>query len=277
MTRFITPLTIAPVKLEPAAGQSGQTLTLIALGNLIKIDGEIKIWCLFCDAQKILHESLQHLALMPYFRLGCQFQNGCLINSHSVQSKYQCILSSSKTEVGTIPERLIPADFSGLNGQYQHQQFIKVRNKQIQLADVLLRILCPDPGFSKISLSLLSQSFIFRHVMAEGDHLYAELENIYKFRLSRVVAKQLALLAGCEEYRAWQRSIAIYAGEALASKDGGPWHCPLPEFKVKVNYSPVGSPGAAPVYLVASATPQLSVPFRQLTLYTNGKSRTIQL
>lgn len=190
MRAFTTPLKIAPVKLEPAAGQSGQTLTFIALGNLVKVDGEIKIWCLFCDTSKKLHESLQNLSLIPYFRLGSRFQNGCLINSHSVQHKYQCVLSCSKTEVGTIPERLIPADFSGLNGQYQHQQFIKVRNKQIQLADVLLRILCPDPGFSKITLSLLSQSFIFRHVMADGDHLYAELENIYKFRLSRAVAKQ---------------------------------------------------------------------------------------
>ena len=272
-----TQLRIAPIKLEAKAWPAGKTVTLIALGNLVKIDSEIRIWCLFCDTDKRLHESLEKLSLMAYFPLGSQFCNGHLINSHTVRNKYECVLHKDKTRVEAIPERLIPCKFSGLQGGYQNQQFIKVRNKQLLLSDVLIRLLCPDPAFGKITLNILSQAFIFRNTMADDDHLHVELENIYPFHLSRAVARQLILLAGSEDYKDWQRGVAIYAGEALASSDGGPWHCPLPDFKVRVHYAPVNSRGSAPVYPVARAVPELSVPFRKLTIHSKGRSQTIRL
>ncbi|MBO9497761.1 hypothetical protein J7438_27300, partial [Thalassotalea sp. G20_0] len=76
------------------------------MGNLVKVENDIKIWCLFCDTQKQYHESLENIEKIPYFRVGSRFNNGHLINSHSVEQKYDFIIHPEKMKADTIPERL---------------------------------------------------------------------------------------------------------------------------------------------------------------------------
>ena len=177
-----------------------------------------------------------------------------------------------------LPKKLLQTDFSKFEGQYHKQPCIKVRNKQIQLVDILIRALCPDPEFGKVVLTMLSESFIFNHVFADRDQLCVELSGIYTFRITHAVARRLALLAGNEEYRNWHRGIIFGAGEALASQEGCPWRYQLPEkFKLEVTYSVLDSPCATPFYRTTCVTPTLELPYKTITIYVKNKSEVFRL
>lgn len=277
MNRRISHLRIAPVKLQLPSELMSARLTLLAYGNLTSLNQKPHIWCLFCDARKQLYEVLQPLSLMTYFRLGSLFNHGHLINNPTAQKLYSFRVSRDKISFKPLPDRLLQKNLSQFSGNYQAQQCIPVRNKQIQLPDLILRTLCPDPEFVEIVLTPLSQSFILRHVYKSENHIYAEIDDTFSFQITAAIARQLAWLAGSEEYRAWQRSIAIYAGEALSSTDGMPWRCPLPKFDLKVSYSAMSLTEHSPVYRIASSIPVISTPFSKITVFAKGKSQTFQL
>ena len=268
---------IGSVRLDLPEPLNTCTATLIAFGNLVQIEKRPWLWCLFCDEEKKLHESIQPLSLMPYFPIGSRFNNGHFINTAVAHNLYSIFISKEKTKIGSMPRKLLQADLSGFIGDYCQQGCIKVRDKQILVTELIIRALCPDPGFGKIMLSLLSESFLFRHIMSDGDHLHVELDNIFTFRITAVVARHLAWLASNEEYRNWHESIVLYAGDALASAAGKPWQCSLPDFKLKLTYSVVESPGWNPVYRVDSVLPVLAKPYRKITIYLKQKAQTFAL
>ena len=277
MKRRIHSRKIKPLKLELPFEARKKQLTIIAYGNLVKEDKIPKLWCLFCDEDKQLHESLQPLSVMPYFTLGSHFNNSHLVNSTTAPSLYHINVTKGKTTLTELPRKLLQDDRSKFKGQYHKQPCVQVRNKQIQLSDIMLRTFCPDPEFGKVALTALSQSFIFKHVREEGDQLFVELEGIFDFRVTSAVARQLALPAGSEDYRNWHKGIVFSAGEALASSEGMPWTCELPTFPLKVTYSVLESPGAAPFYRVVKVRPDLELSYRTITVYLKDKSEAFRL
>ncbi len=277
MKRRISRSNIAPVKIQVPPDSATAKITLVAYGNLINVNKVSHLWCLFCDETKQLIEALQPLSLMPYFRIGSAFNNGYPINTVSCQSRYSINISNEKSELQTIPDKLMQSDLSPLQGNYRNQLCVQVRNKYVSLPDLILRTLCPDPAFTEIILEPASQSFILRRVMKKEDQLFAELDNLYSLRVNAATAKQLAWLVASSEYRAWARSIAIYAGEALVSSEGMPWQCPLPSFRLKVDYSPINSPGIALVYGISRVTPVLDMKYKKITLYRKSSQETFSL
>ena len=203
MKRRIHSRKIKPLKLELPPDIRAKKLTIVAYGNLVNIEKTAMLWCLFCDEDKELHESLQPLYIMPYFTLGRCFNNSFLINCTTAPTLYHTSVSRDKTSLTELPRRLLQTDFTKFQGQYHKQHCIKVRNKQIQLVDLMLRTFCPDPEFGKVALTLLSKSFLFKNVRQDNDHLYIELDGIFTFRITTAVARQLALMAGNEDYRNW--------------------------------------------------------------------------
>ena len=175
-----------------------------------------------------------------------------------------------------MSRRLLQVDFTQFQGQYHKQHCVKVRNKSIQLVDIMLRTFCPDPEFGKVALTLLSKSFIFKSVRQDNEHLYIQLDGVFSFRITTAVATQLALMAINEEYRNWHTGIAFSAGEALASEEGMPWLCELPDFPLKVTYSPLDSSGVSPFYRVASVRPQLALPGK-VKVYLKDKSEVFSI
>ncbi|MCW7554030.1 hypothetical protein NX722_15665 [Endozoicomonas gorgoniicola] len=277
MKRRISRSKIAPVRIQVPLDSATSKITLVAYGNLVSVNKTPHIWCLFCDETKQLIEELQPLSLMPYFRLGCTFNNGYPINATSYQTSYSLNVSKAKNQLQTIPDKLLQPDLSQLHGHYRNQLCIPARNKYISLPDLILKTLCPDPAFTEIILEPISQSFILRQVLKKEDQLFAELDNLYSLRVNAATARQLAWLAGSSEYRAWARSIAIYAGEALISPEGKPWQCPLPDFKLKVDYSVIKSPGAALVYGINRISPVLGMKYKKITLYRSNRQETFTL
>ena len=277
MKRRLSKLKIDPVKIHLPHNVTTANLTLSAFGNLLNINKQPHIWCLFNDEIRQPHEAVQPLSLMPYFTLGSNFSNGNLINSTTAPRLYSVFVSGEKTKLCTLPKRLLQPDLSKFEGDYQSQLCIPARNKYFLLSDLIVRSLCPDPAFTEIILEPVSQAFIMRHVFPDGDHLHVDLDNTYNFRVTAAVVRQLAYLAGSPEYRAWQRSVALFAGEALATPGGKPWRCPLPKFKLKVTYSAIDSGGIVPFYRVVNVRPVLDNPFRNATVYIRGKSETFLL
>ncbi|MCW7556372.1 hypothetical protein NX722_27810 [Endozoicomonas gorgoniicola] len=276
MKRRIHSRKIKPLKLELPSEISSKKLTFIAYGNIVNVEKKAMLWCLFCDEDKKLHESLQPLSIMPYFTLGRCFNNSFLINSTTAPTFYHASVSKDKTSLTELPRRLLQTDFTQFQGQYHKQYCVKVRNKSIQLVDVMLRTFCPDPEFGKVALTLLSKSFIFKNVRQDNNHLYIELDGVFSFRITTAVARQLALMATCEEYRHWHTGIAFSAGEALTCDEGMPWRCKLPDFPLKVTYSPLDSSGVSPFYRVASVRPQLALPGK-VTVYLKDKSEVFSI
>ncbi|OED49840.1 hypothetical protein ACH42_01605 [Endozoicomonas sp. (ex Bugula neritina AB1)] len=276
MKRRIHSRKIKPLKLELPPEIRPKKLTIVAYGDVVKIEKTPKLWCLFCDEDKKLHESLQPLSIMPYFTLGRTFSNGFLINNTTAPTLYHTQVHNEKTNLTQLPRKLLQVDLTAFKGQYHKQHCVQVRNKQIQLVDILLRTFCPDPEFGKVALTLMSKAFMFKRVREDEDHLYIELDGIFSFRITTAVARQLALMAANEEYRNWHTSIAFSAGETLASEDGGAWCCKLPNFPLKVTYSTLESPGANPFYRVASVRPQLAMPGK-VTVYLKDKSETFRV
>lgn len=277
MKRRLSKLKTDPVKIHLPPKVTTANLTLSAFGNLLNINKQPNIWCLFNDENRQPHEAVQPLSLMPYFTLGSNFSKGNLINSTTAPRLYSVYVSGEKTKLCTLPKRLLQSDLSKFEGNYQSQQCISVRNKYFLLSDLIVRSLCPDPAFTEIILEPASQAFIMRHVFPDGDHLHVELDNTYSYRVTSAVVRQLAYLAGSPEYRAWQRSIALFSGTSLATPGGMPWHCPLPKFKLKVTYSVIETGGVVPFYRVVSAKPVLAIPFKAATVYQRGKSELFKL
>ena len=174
-------------------------------------------------------------------------------------------------------KKLIQADLTKYSGNYQNQLGISVRNKYILMPDLILRSLCPDPTFTDIILEICSQSFINRHILADGDHLYVEHNNTNTFKVTTAVARQLAYLSAIPEYHAWQRSIALFAGAPFATIGGKPWDCPLPKYKLIVTFTVIDAKGIVSFYRIISERPELTIPFRQVTVYLQGKSETLQI
>ena len=277
MKRRISSRKVAPTRLNLPEKEHGLQLTLLAYGNLVSIDKIPHLWWLFCDEKKELYESLQPLTLAPYFTLGQTFQHGFPVPSTHTKQLYSLNVNNQKAPLNELPRKLLQMDVSKLQGNYQKQKCIKVRNKQILLADLLIRALCPDPGFGKIILTLLSERFIFKHIYKEQDLLFVELSGIFPLRITHATARQLARLAGSPEYHDWQASIAFSAGEILSSSEGGAWDSPVPDFNLEVTYSALSWPESAPYYRVAQVTPKLTLPFKTITIYNKGKGETFPI
>ncbi|MTI11857.1 hypothetical protein [Sansalvadorimonas verongulae] len=263
------------LKLDLPRELSSKELTFLAYGNFKNIAKTVYVWCLFCDQDKQLHEVQIALSVLACFPLGSRFSNAFLVNSTDFSAIYKTRLDQNHNVYNEVPRRLLQADLASFEGQYDKQACIKIRNKHIQLTDIMLRTLCPAPEFGKIVLTLLGQSFIFRHVLRETDHIYVEVDGMYPFKITTAVARQLAFIAGSEEYRAWYRGISIHAGQMLASQSGLPPSWPTPNFKVNVQYTSINNaPKNTPFYQVIHAVPDLALPYKKITVYLKSQSET---
>lgn len=245
---------------------------LIAYGNLLTYLNKPHIWCLFCGEDKQLCELLLPLEIIPLFHLGSCFDRGYLTMTCTAPVHYKVLISAANS-TQPLKRKFWHSEIKKLQGGYQQQLSTSVRNKQILLPDLLLKTLCPAAEFTKIALELCAQSILFLHVLAEGTHLHIELDKLFNIPKFTATARQLAWLASDEYYRSWHRSLAMYAGEALASPEGKPWRCPLPQFKFKVDYTVTESPSYAPYYRVFSARPNLPMPYTHLTFHVHGKRK----